>query len=111
MTQTALAAAPTAPPAPAASKKKQKKVAGASKVRKSSGPSVPELIVQAVSTSRERSGVSLAALKKAVVAKGYDVEKNKSCLKLAVKSLVNKGSLVQTKGSGASGSFKLNKKQ
>ncbi|XP_030074512.1 histone H1-like [Microcaecilia unicolor] len=109
MAETAPAAAPTA--APGAAKKKVKKPAGAAKARKSSGPSVSELIVKAVSASKERSGMSLAALKKAVAASGYDVEKNNSRLKLAVKSLVSKGSLLQTKGSGASGSFKLNKKQ
>ncbi|XP_062846608.1 histone H1-like, partial [Trichomycterus rosablanca] len=78
---------------------------------KKAGPSVGELIVKAVSASKERSGVSLAALKKALSAGGYDVEKNNSRVKLAVKSLVTKGILVQTKGTGASGSFKLNKKQ
>ncbi|PKK29830.1 histone H1-like [Columba livia] len=31
-------------------------------------------------------------------------------IKLGLKSLVSKGTLVQTKGTGASGSFKLNKK-
>ncbi|XP_062865507.1 histone H1-like [Trichomycterus rosablanca] len=78
---------------------------------KKAGPSVGELIVKAVSASKERSGVSLAALKKALSAGGYDVEKNNSRVKLAVKILVTKGTLVQTKGTGASGSFKLNKKQ
>ncbi|XP_030045374.1 histone H1.5-like isoform X3 [Microcaecilia unicolor] len=108
-TAPAATAAPTA--APGAAKKKVKKPAGAAKARKSSsGPSVSELIVKAVSASKERSGMSLAALKKALAASGYDVEKNNSRLKLAVKSLVSKGSLLQTKGSGASGSFKLNKK-
>uniref|UniRef100_A0A673HWD6 Histone H1 n=1 Tax=Sinocyclocheilus rhinocerous TaxID=307959 RepID=A0A673HWD6_9TELE len=75
------------------------------------GPSVGALIVRAVSASKERSGVSLAALKKALAAGGYDVEKNNSRIKIAVKSLVTKGTLVQTKGTGASSSFKLNKKQ
>uniref|UniRef100_A0A8C0K7I7 H1.1 linker histone, cluster member n=1 Tax=Canis lupus dingo TaxID=286419 RepID=A0A8C0K7I7_CANLU len=89
-------------------KKAAKKPAGAR--RKSTGPSVSELIVQAVSSSKERSGVSLAALKKALAAAGYDVEKNNSRIKLGLKSLVSKGTLVQTKGTGASGSFKLNKK-
>ncbi|XP_045075555.1 histone H1-like [Coregonus clupeaformis] len=57
-----------------------------------------------------RGGVSLAALKKTLAAGGYDVEKNNSRVKIAVKSLVTKGTLVQTKGTRASGSFKLNKK-
>uniref|UniRef100_A0A671Q477 Histone H1 n=1 Tax=Sinocyclocheilus anshuiensis TaxID=1608454 RepID=A0A671Q477_9TELE len=78
---------------------------------KTTGPSIGELIVKAVSASKERSGVALAALKKALAAGGYDVEKNNSLVKIAIKSLVTKGTLVQTKGVGASGSFKLNKKQ
>uniref|UniRef100_UPI0037E83947 histone H1-like n=1 Tax=Semicossyphus pulcher TaxID=241346 RepID=UPI0037E83947 len=77
---------------------------------KKAGPSVNELIVKAVSASNERSGVSAAAVKKALAAGGYDVEKNKARLKTAIKSLVTKGVLVQTKGTGASGSFKMNKK-
>ncbi|XP_011886924.1 PREDICTED: histone H1.1 [Cercocebus atys] len=110
----------TAPPAPAASAapekpsasrkaKKPAKVAVATK-KKPAGPSVSELIVQAASSSKERGGVSLAAFKKALAAAGYDVEKNNSRIKLGIKSLVSKGTLVQTKGTGASGSFKLNKK-
>ncbi|KAG7224902.1 hypothetical protein INR49_014818, partial [Caranx melampygus] len=99
--------APAPAPAAAAPAKAAKKKA--SKPKKP-GPSVSELIVKAVSVSKERNGVSAAALKKALVAGGYDVEKNKSRVKLALKSLVTKGTLVQTKGTGASGSFKMNKK-
>uniref|UniRef100_A0A3P9CWJ6 H15 domain-containing protein n=1 Tax=Maylandia zebra TaxID=106582 RepID=A0A3P9CWJ6_9CICH len=62
------------------------------------GLSVGELIVKAV-----------AALKKALATGGYDVDKNKARVKTAIKSLVAKGTLVQTKGTGASGSFKMNK--
>ncbi|KAK2112881.1 hypothetical protein P7K49_007147 [Saguinus oedipus] len=78
--------------------------------KKPAGPSVSELIVQAAASSKERGGVSLAALKKALAATGYDVGKNNSRIKLGVKSLVSNGTLVQTKGTGAAGSFKLNKK-
>ena len=46
--------------------------------------------------AKERSGVSLAALKTALAAAGYDVEKNNSRIKLGLKSLVSKGTLVQT---------------
>ncbi|XP_015276507.1 PREDICTED: histone H1-like [Gekko japonicus] len=95
-------------PAKAPAKKAKK---AAVKARKPPGPSVTELLTQAVSASKERSGVSLAALKKSLAAAGYDVEKNNSRIKLGLKSLVTKGTLVQTKGTGASGSFKLNKKQ
>jgi len=98
-------------PAPAvaapAKAPKKKSTVKAKKV----GPGVGELIVSTVSASKERSGVSLAALKKALAAGGYDVEKNNSRVKTAIKSLVTKGTLVQVKGTGASGSFKLNKQQ
>ncbi|XP_047433580.1 histone H1-like [Mugil cephalus] len=92
-----------APPPAKAVKKK------ASKPKKV-GPTVSELIVKSVAASKERSGVSAAALKKALAAGGYDVDKNKARVKTAIKSLVTKGTLVQTKGTGASGSFKINKK-
>ncbi|KAM4608199.1 uncharacterized protein O3C94_022862 [Discoglossus pictus] len=112
--------APAPPPAAtesekAPAKKKQTKKAAAGAAKKSrpakAGPSVSELIVKAVSASKERSGLSLAALKKALAAGGYDVQKNNSRIKLAIKALVTKETLIQVKGSGASGSFKLNKKQ
>ncbi len=102
MAETAPAAA--APPAKAPKKKSTAKA-------KKAGPAVADLIVKAVSASKERSGVSLAALKKALAAGGYDVEKNNSRVKLAIKSLVTKGTLLQVKGTGASGSFKISKKQ
>ncbi|KAA0721376.1 Histone H1 [Triplophysa tibetana] len=96
--------------APAAAPAKVPKKKSAAKP-KTAGPGASDLIVKAVTASKERNGVSLAALKKALTAGGYDVEKNNSRVKLAIKSLVTKGTLVQTKGTGASGSFKLNKKQ
>ncbi|XP_070371550.1 histone H1.5 isoform X1 [Equus asinus] len=109
------APAETAAPAPVekspAKKKAAKKSAsGGAAKRKATGPPVSELITKAVAASKERNGLSLAALKKALAAGGYDVEKNNSRIKLGLRSLVSKGTLVQTKGTGASGSFKLNKK-
>uniref|UniRef100_A0A3P9C4S6 Histone H1 n=1 Tax=Maylandia zebra TaxID=106582 RepID=A0A3P9C4S6_9CICH len=73
------------------------------------GLSVGELIVKAVAASKERNGLSVAALKKALAAGGYDVDKNKARVKTAIKSLVAKGTLVQTKGTRTSGSFKMNR--
>ncbi|KAM5294025.1 histone H1.4-like [Glossophaga mutica] len=110
MSETAPAAPAAAPPAEKAPVKKKAAKKSAGVRRKASGPPVSELITKAVAASKERSGVSLAALKKALAAAGYDVEKNNSRIKLGLKSLVSKGTLVQTKGTGASGSFKLNKK-
>eukprot|EP00061_Rhincodon_typus_P005959 g26094.t1 len=63
--------------------------------------------VAAAGAKKARRGLSLAALKKLLSGSGYDVAANRWRLKQAVRSLVAKGSLVQTSGSGASGSFKL----
>ncbi|NXM61207.1 H1 protein, partial [Illadopsis cleaveri] len=86
----------------------RRKAASGSKARKPAGPSVTELITKAVSASKERKGLTLAALKKALAAGGYNVENSR--IKLGLKSLVGKGVLVQTRGIGASGSFCLSKK-
>lgn len=78
--------------------------------RKTTGTSVSDLILKAASASTERGGVSLAALKTALKAGGYDVAKNRARILIAIRRLVANKSLVQTKGTGASGSFKVNKK-
>uniref|UniRef100_A0A3B5L8K7 Si:ch211-103n10.5 n=1 Tax=Xiphophorus couchianus TaxID=32473 RepID=A0A3B5L8K7_9TELE len=75
------------------------------KSKKKSGPSVSDLILKAVSASAQRGGVSLAAVKKALKAGGYDVVKNKARISVAIKRLVNKKVLIRTKGS-----LKVNKK-
>lgn len=93
------------PPGPAKSPKKRTK-----SPRKKTAPTVSDLILKALSASTERGGVSLVALKKALKAGGYDVVKNRARILIAVRRLVANKSLVQTKGTGASGSFKLNKK-
>ncbi|KAM5298346.1 histone H1t-like [Ctenodactylus gundi] len=92
-------------------KKSRKKAAGLPPTNgKSQSSSASMLITQVLSKSQDRAGMSLAALKKALVVAGYNVQKNNSRIKLAVKGLVSKGVLVQISGSGASGSFKLSKK-
>ncbi|XP_059794082.1 histone H1t [Balaenoptera ricei] len=92
-------------------KKRGKKPVGLKgESHKTTSASLSKLIIEALSISQERAGMSLAALKKALAAVGYDVEKNNSRIKLGLKSLVSKGILVQTRGTGASGSFKLSKK-
>ncbi|KAG7271814.1 hypothetical protein CRUP_017060 [Coryphaenoides rupestris] len=48
---------------------------------------------------------------KDLAAGGYDVLRNNSHVNTVIKGLVQKGTLVQTKGAGASGSFKLNKEK
>ncbi|KAM9234903.1 histone H1t [Dugong dugon] len=114
MSETAPAALAYLVPAPMEkppAKKRGKKPVGLTGAnRQAPSPSVSKLIIETLSVSQERASMSLVALKKALAAAGYDVEKNNSRIKWGLKSLVSKGILVQTRGTGASGSFKLSKK-
>uniref|UniRef100_A0A3Q1EXB5 H15 domain-containing protein n=1 Tax=Acanthochromis polyacanthus TaxID=80966 RepID=A0A3Q1EXB5_9TELE len=56
-------------------------------------------------------GISLAAIKKVLGAEKVDVTKANKRINTAITKLVTKGVLSQTKGTGASGSFKLAKKE
>nr|XP_014339682.1 PREDICTED: histone H1-like [Latimeria chalumnae] len=76
--------------------KQPKKVAAVSKSKKSpSGPPVPQLVMKIVVANKERKGVSLAALKKALESGGYDVKKRNNFLKQAVRRLEEKGMFLQ----------------
>ncbi|XP_038671872.1 histone H1.01-like [Scyliorhinus canicula] len=72
-------------------------------------PTVSAHIMEAVASSRQRRGLSLAGVKKALSAAGYDVPRINSRVNQAVRSLVSGGSLLQTAGTGASGSFRINR--
>ncbi|KAK7925025.1 hypothetical protein WMY93_007335 [Mugilogobius chulae] len=100
--------APAAAPAPAKAKAPRKKAAAK---KKDAGPSLQKLITAAIAESKERKGVSVAAVKKALAAKGVDVAKANKRINTALKKLVTSGAVSQTKGTGASGSFKLAKKE
>ncbi|XP_005817370.1 histone H1-like [Xiphophorus maculatus] len=76
---------------------------------KKDGPSISKLIVDAVADSKERKGVSLAALKKLLARNGVDVAKSNKRINSAITKLVTSGSLSRTRGTGASGSFKIPK--
>ncbi|XP_067829851.1 histone H1-like [Heptranchias perlo] len=89
--------------------KKKRKQQRALQSRKKTGPTVAERILQVAAAATERRGISLAALKKALSGRGYDVSRNNTRVNRTVRQLVKKGSLVQTAGIGASGSFKFNK--
>ncbi|NXP90335.1 H101 protein, partial [Passerina amoena] len=89
---------------------KPKKATSGTKAREAAGPRAPELLPRAVSAPKERKGLSLATLRKGLPAEGCDKKENKSHTKLGPKSPLSNGTLAQTKGIGASGSFKLNKK-
>lgn len=92
----------------ATASKSPKRRSGSRKAK--SRPSLSKLILKAAAASTERGGMSLAALKKELKNGGYDVNKNKGRILVAIKRLVANKSLVRTKGSGASGSFRVNKK-
>ncbi|XP_078390391.1 histone H1-like [Cetorhinus maximus] len=108
MTDTA--AAETAPPAaPAAQVKSPKKKKKAAPRSSAAGPKLGEQILKVVADCSDRKGMSLPAIKKALRGKGLDVEKLGSQIKQSIKRNVKNGFLVQVKGTGASGSFKVPK--
>lgn len=71
-------------------------------------PKTSEMVNTAIKTLKERGGSSLQAIKKYIAANyKVDVEKLAPFIKKYLKSAVVAGALIQTKGKGASGSFKL----
>lgn len=73
-------------------------------------PTYSEMIQQAVTTLKERGGSSRQAILKYIMKNfnvGLDEKPVNSHLKLALKAGVTKGTLKQSKGTGASGSFKI----
>lgn len=102
------ATAPTSAPAQASSPKKGKS-AGSKKPRvKPAHPKTSEMVASAIKSLKERGGSSLQAIKKYVAANyKVDAEKLAPFIKKYLKSAVQSGELVQTKGKGASGSFRL----
>lgn len=109
-----MADAPTSPQAPAASGAAHaKKTPGAQKKTKNprskpSHPPTSEMVNNAIKNLKERGGSSLQAIKKYVSANyKVDAEKLSPFIKKYLKAAVASGGLVQTKGKGASGSFKL----
>ena len=74
-------------------------------------PPVASMVNNAIKNLKERGGSSSRAIKKYIAANNKcDVEKLAPFIKRYLKSAVAKGALVQTKGKGASGSFKLKEK-
>ena len=73
-------------------------------------PTYKEMIVAAITTLKERNGSSRQAIVKYITA-NYKVGDNSTVhVKLALKRMVTNKDLTQTKGTGASGSFKVVKK-
>ncbi|XP_042487607.1 histone H1B-like [Macadamia integrifolia] len=100
-------------PAPATPAKKPKASAGAAKKPKAkpTHPKTSEMVNNAIKELKERSGSSLQAIKKYIAAHyKVDAEKLAPFIRKYLKSAVESGALIQTKGKGASGSFKLESK-
>ena len=72
---------------------------------------VAEMVNNAITNLKEKKGSSLAAIKKYVAANNkVDMDRITPFIRRYLKKAVADGKLVQTKGTGASGSFKLAKK-
>lgn len=98
------AAAPAA--APAAKKPKAPKVKRPGS--KPSHPPTAQLVNAAIRALKERSGSSLQAIKKYIAENNkVDADKLSPFIKRYLRKATASGKLVQTKGHGASGSFKL----
>lgn len=104
--------APATGSSPAA--KKSKNTAAISKKPrvKPSHPPTAEMVNNAIKSLKERGGSSLQAIKKYLTSNyKIDAEKLAPFIKKYLKGAVTTGQLIQTKGKGASGSFKLAAKE
>lgn len=100
------AAPVTATPPSQSPAKKEKKLKNPR--AKPTHPPTSEMVNNAIKGLKERGGSSLQAIKKYIAANyKVDAEKVSPFIKKYLKSAVVSGALVQTKGKGASGSFKL----
>jgi len=89
-----------------------KKTKAASKAKKPktapTHPKVADMVNAAIGDLKERGGSSLQAIKKYISAKyKVDADKLAPFIRKYLKSAVVSGGLVQTKGKGASGSFRM----
>ena len=101
-------AAVAATPAATTPKKKAKSGATKAKANPPTHPKVSEMVVKSITTLKERGGSSLQAIKKHISSQyKVDIDRLTPFIKKYLKSAVAAGTLVQTKGKGANGSFKL----
>lgn len=112
MADTAVATEAPAPATPATKKQARQSSGGAKKPKaRPTHPKTSEMVNNAIKEMKERSGSSLQAIKKYIAAQyKVDAEKLAPFIRKYLKSAVESGALIQTKGKGASGSFKLESK-
>ena len=71
-------------------------------------PRTSEMVRNAIISLKDRGGSSLQAIKKFIAANyAVDLEKMSPYIKRYIKTAVSSGELLQTRGKGASGSFRL----
>lgn len=106
MTDTTVTVAPVVPVSPKSPKKKL--ASSKSKSAAATHPSTSIMVTAAIKQLQDKKGTTLQAIKKYMAA-NYQVDSTKSApfIRKFLKAAVLKGLLVQTKGSGASGHFKL----
>ncbi|CAK1556062.1 unnamed protein product [Leptosia nina] len=114
MADTAVASEAPAPATPAKKTPKAAAAAAAAAKKPKSKPTHPktsDMVNTAIRELKERSGSSLQAIKK-YVATNYsvDAERLAPLIRKYLKRAVAAGTLIQTKGKGASGSFKIDSK-
>ena len=96
------------PATPASPAKKPAKKSAAKPKKPASHPPVAEMVTAAIKALKDRKGSSLPAIKKYMSANyKVDVAKLAPFIKKFLRNAVTAGKLVQVKGTGASGSFKL----
>jgi len=103
-------------PSGATKKGKKRSVGGAGKSKKaaSSHPKYRDMIVKAVSTLKDKKGSSRQAILKYIMANysvGHDLVQVNAHLKMALKRMAKDGTLKQSKGQGAAGSFRIGEKK
>lgn len=95
---------------PAPAQTKVKKSAAKKPAKAMEHPPVATMVSCAITELKDRKGSSLAAIKKHIAANNkLDVAKLAPFIKKFLKKAVADGKLVQVKGTGAAGSFKLAK--
>merc|ERR1711879_740371 len=81
----------------------------AAKKKPMTHPTYAIMIADAIKALKSRKGSSRQAIAKHIQAQHKDLANFNSNLRMAMKAAMAKGTIVQTKGTGVSGSFKLGK--
>ncbi|XP_073968751.1 uncharacterized protein [Rhodnius prolixus] len=106
--QPAVEPSPTAAVTKKAKGTPKKKAATKTAKKKVSHPPTSQMVTAAIKDLKERGGSSLQAIKKYIsTTYSVDAEKLSLFIRKYIKSAVESGELVQTKGKGAAGSFRL----